>query len=191
MRILVVTNLYPTAQRPFMSTFVKEQVESMREHCPDVTIDVDVIEGCRPKGAYLRKMLRLPAVVKKGRYDIVYAHFGLTLVSTLLYGFLWSSLFMARICRRIRPNTCPDFWHPGHRGIVVSQKLRDSLGYGDVIPCGIPVKKFTLPLCHENKPNPRIPGELKVLFPSDPANKVKDYGLFQAVRRELERRAVT
>ena len=50
------------------------------------------------------------------------------------------------------------------------------------------MKNFTLPSCHENKPSPRIPGELKVLFPSDPARKVKDYGLFQAVCQELERR---
>lgn len=64
--------------------FVKEQVESMREQWPDLTIDVRVIEGDRPKGEYLREMLTLPAVVKKGRYDIVHAHFGLTLVSTLL-----------------------------------------------------------------------------------------------------------
>jgi len=189
MRILVVTNLYPTAQRPFMSTFVKEQVESMREHYPDVTIDVDVIEGYRPKGAYLCKMLRLPAIVKKGRYDIVHAHFGLTLVSMLLVRvpvvvtFHGSDLLVnptKQVSRLLAPKAS--------KVIVVSQKLRESLGYGDVIPCGIPVKNFTLPLCHENKPGPRIPGELKVLFPSDPANKVKDYGLFQTVCRELERR---
>ena len=65
-----------------MGTFVKEQVESMREFCPDLTIDVRVIEGDRPRWPYLREMLRLPAIVKKGRYDIVHAHFGLTLVST-------------------------------------------------------------------------------------------------------------
>jgi hypothetical protein len=35
-RILVVTNLYPTAERPFMSTFVKEQVESMRKYYADL-----------------------------------------------------------------------------------------------------------------------------------------------------------
>ena len=33
-----------------------------------------------------------------------------------------------------------------------------------------------------------MPGGIKVLFPSDPANRIKDYRLFQAVRQELERR---
>jgi len=191
LRILVVTNLYPTAQRPFMSTFVKEQVESIRKCYPDLTIDVRVIEGARPRVAYLREMLRLPAIIKKGRYDIVHAHFGLTLISMLLVRvpmvvtFHGSDLLMnptKHVSRLLAPMAS--------KVIVVSQRLRESLGYGEVIPCGIPAKNFTLPLCHENKPGPRIPGKLKVLFPSDPANKIKDYGLFQAVCRELERRGI-
>ena len=75
--------------------------------------------------------------------------------------------------------------------IVVSQRLRESLGYGEVIPCGIRVQDFALPSSYENNPSPRIPGKLKVLFPSDPARKIKDYGLFQAVRQDLERRGNT
>jgi glycosyltransferase involved in cell wall biosynthesis len=169
--------------------FVKEQVESMREQCPDLTIDVRVIEGDRPRGEYLREMLRLPAVVKKGRYDIVHAHFGLTLVSLLLVRapivvtFHGSDLLInptKHVSRLLAPRAA--------RVIVVAQRLRESLGYGEVIPCGIPVKNFRLPSCHENKPGPRIPGELRVLFPSNPATKVKGYGLFQAVCEELERR---
>jgi len=66
LRILVVSNLYPTAERPFKSTFVKEQVESIREYYPDMTIDVRVIEGERPRWPYLREMFLLPALVKKG-----------------------------------------------------------------------------------------------------------------------------
>ena len=189
LKVLIVTNLYPTSERPFISPFVKEQVEAMRELYPDMVIDVRVIEGERPRWAYLREILLLPAAVKKGRYDIVHAHFGLTLVSTLLVRtplvitFHGSDLLVnptKHVSRLLAPMAS--------KVIVVSQKLSESLGYGDVIPCGIPVKNFTLPLCHENKPGPRIPGELKVLFPSNPTNKIKDYGLFQAVCKELERR---
>jgi glycosyltransferase involved in cell wall biosynthesis len=189
LRILVVTNLYPTLKRPFICSFVKEQVESVREYYPDLTIDVRVIEGYRPRGVYLREMLRLPAIVKKGRYDIVHAHFGLTLVSLLLVRtpvvvtFHGSDLLMnptKHVSRLLAP------W--ASKVIVVAQRLRVSLGYGEVIPCGIPVKKFALPSCYGNKPSPRIPGVLRVLFPSDPERKVKDYDLFQTVRQELEMR---
>lgn len=189
LRILVVTNLYPTPARPNFCPFVKEQVESMRECYPDLTIDVRVIEGERPRGAYLRDMFLLPGVVRKGRYDIVHAHFGLTLVSTVflrapvVITFHGSDLLVnptRQLSRLLAPMTS--------RAIVVAQRLKDSLGYGEVIPCGIAVKKFALPSLYANKPVPERPGELRVLFPSDPARKVKDYGLFQAACRELERR---
>lgn len=189
MRVLVVTNLYPTPKMPFRSPFVKEQVESMRECYPDLAIDVRVIEGYRPRWEYLREMLLLPAVVKKGKYDIVHAHFGLTLISTLLVRapvvvtFHGSDLLVnptKHISRFLAPRAS--------KVIVVAQRLRESLGYGEVIPCGIAVKQFTLPSCYGNRPGPRMPGELKVLFPADPARGIKDYGLFQAVCQELERR---
>ena len=192
MRILVVTNLYPTPERPFICPFVKEQVESMRKCYPDLVIDVRVIKGERPRWAYLREILFLPAVVKKGRYDIVHAHFGLTLVSTLLVRapvvvtFHGSDLLVnptKHVSRLLAPMTS--------KVILVSQRLRESLGYGDVIPCGIRVQDFALPSSYENNLSPRIPGKLKVLFPSDPARKIKDYGLFQAVRQDLERRGNT
>ena len=172
-----------------MSTFVKEQVESMRESFPDLTIDVHVIEGYRPKGEYLREMLRLPAIVKKGRYDIVHAHFGLTLVSVLfvrtpvVVTFHGSDLLVnptKHVSRLLAPRAS--------KVIVVAQILKEYLGYGEVIPCGIRAKEFSLPSAYEKKLTPRIPGELKVLFPSNPAYKVKGYGLYSAVCRELERR---
>lgn len=189
MRILVVTNLYPTPERPFICPFVKEQVESLRECCPDMTIDVRVIEGERPRWAYLREIPLLPAFVKKGRYDIVHAHFGLTLVSTLLVRapvvitFHGSDLLVnptKHISRFLAPMTS--------KVIVVSQKLKASLGYGEVIPCGIRVQDFALPSSYENKPGPGMTGRLKVLFPSDPERKIKNYGLFKDVCLELERK---
>lgn len=189
MRVLVVTNLYPTENRPTRGMFVKEQVESMQECYSDLAIDVRVIEGDRPRWAYLREILLLPAVVKKGRYDIVHAHFGLTLVSTLfvraavVVTFHGSDLLVnptKHVSRLLAPRAS--------KVIVVAQRLRESLGYGDVIPCGIRVQDFALPSSYQNKPNPRMPGKLKILFPSDPARKIKNYCLFQAVCQELERR---
>jgi teichuronic acid biosynthesis glycosyltransferase TuaC len=189
LKVLVVTNIYPTALRPFISPFVKEQVESMREQFPDMVIDVRVIEGLRPRVAYFREMLTLPFFVKKGGYDIVHAHFGLTLISTffvrvpIVITFHGSDLLVnptKHISRLLAPMTS--------KVIVVAEKLRESLGYGEVIPCGIDAKKFAIPSRYADKPGPKMPGKLKVLFPADPSRKIKNYELFQAVCRELERR---
>ncbi len=189
LRVLVVTNLYPTRKRPFMSPFVKEQVESMRELYPDVTIDVRVIEGNRPRGAYLLEMLRLPFVVKKGGYDIVHAHFGLTLVSTLFVRLpvvvtLHGTDVLVNPTKHVTRLLAPK----ASKVIVVAQRLKEALGHGEVIPCGIDVKSFVLPPYHGNSPSPKMPGRLKILFPADPERKVKNYRLFQTVCEELERR---
>lgn len=168
---------------------MKEQVESMRECYADLTIDVRVIEGERPRWPYLRDMLLLPSVVKKGRYDIVHVHFGLTLVSTLfvrvpvVVTFHGSDLLLSPtkyLSKILAPKAS--------KVIVVSQKLRDSLGFGEVIPCGISVNDFALPASYLSTLNPTIPGKLRILFPSDPDRKVKNYKLFRAACRELERR---
>lgn len=189
MRILVVTNLYPTTAWPGRSTFVKEQVESLREYCPDLTIDVYVIEGSRPRGEYLRAMIHLPLFVRKGKYDVVHAHFGLSLISVIfvrapvVVTFHGSDL-LRNPTRYISKLLAPK----ASKVVVVAERLREQLGYGEVIPCGICVEHFLLPSCYANRPSPILPGSLKVLFPSNPSIGVKDYGLFRAVCRELERR---
>lgn len=189
MKILVVTNLYPTKKRPFICPFVKEQVEALKEIYPDMTIDVYVIEGWRPRWEYIRAMLRLPSIAKKGNYDLVHAHFGLTLVSTLFIGapvvitFHGTDL-LANPTKHVSRLLAP----MASKVIVVARRLRDALGYGEVIPCGIEAKRFALPSSIGSKPVPRIPGSLKILFPSDPERRVKNYGLFQSVCKELEKR---
>ncbi len=189
MRVLVVTNLYPTPSRPYICPFVKEQVEAMRGIFPDMTIDVRIIEGLRPRWAYLRDMVQLPVIGKKSGYDLVHAHFGLTLVSTLFLSlpvvvtFHGSDLLVnptKHLSRLLAPRTS--------KVIVVAERLRQSLGYGEVIPCGIDVEKFALPSHNVNLSSLREPGKLRILFPADPERKIKNYGLFVAVCEELERR---
>ncbi len=127
--------------------------------------------------------------VKKGKYDIVHAHFGLTLISTLLVRkpvvitFHGSDLLVSPtkyISRLLAPTAA--------KVIVVAERLKESLGYGEMIPCGIDTKKFSLPSSYAKKNYPESPNKLKVLFPSDPARKIKDYNLFKATCIELKNR---
>ncbi len=189
MRILVVTNLYPTQDRPTRGIFVKEQIEALKNVYQDLTIDVQVIEGDRPRKEYLRTMLLLPGIVRKGRYDIVHAHFGLTLISTLfirvpvIVTFHGSDLLInptRKISRILAPTA--------EKAIVVSKKLQKSLGYGEVIPCGIPVEHFNLPVGHGDRHSGKSPSEITILFPSSPENKIKGYPLFKDTLQELQKR---
>jgi teichuronic acid biosynthesis glycosyltransferase TuaC len=77
-RVLVVTNMYPTARRPALGPFVRDQVDALRAiDGLDVELhSFDPPGGIRP---YLREWLRLSRRNGRGeRYDLVHSHYGLT-----------------------------------------------------------------------------------------------------------------
>lgn len=180
MKVLVVTNLYPTEKKPTWGTFVKEQVESLRAAYPDeLDIDVYLVDGSQSRMSYLKALFELPRIVRAGKYDLVHAHYGLTLVSLLLVRvpivvtFHGSDLLkqpVATLSRLFSAKT--------DRIITVSGNLRAVLGKGDIIPCGIPAERFLLP---KDWQPPGRNGKIRVLFPANPSVQVKDYPLFTAV----------
>jgi teichuronic acid biosynthesis glycosyltransferase TuaC len=75
MRVLVVTAMYPTPDRPASGTFVKEQVDSLRE--AGVDVDVLAFDGGGLRG-YLGAVCAVRRTLREERYDLVHAHYGLT-----------------------------------------------------------------------------------------------------------------
>jgi glycosyltransferase involved in cell wall biosynthesis len=76
LRVLVVTNMYPTAREPWFGCFVQEQVEDLIS----LGIDVQVLhfDGRSSRFNYLRAARELRRLVAGGRFDLVHAHYGLT-----------------------------------------------------------------------------------------------------------------
>jgi teichuronic acid biosynthesis glycosyltransferase TuaC len=74
MRVLVVTNLWPTPEAPARGGFVRDQVEALRAIGG---LDVEVFTF----GTGTREYLRAAAAIKKRyrdeRFDVVHAHYGL------------------------------------------------------------------------------------------------------------------
>lgn len=72
MKVLFLTNMYPTPDYPFFGIFVKEQVESLRK----VGIDVDIffINGRKNRFNYLLAVPRLVRKLRSDHYDIVHSH---------------------------------------------------------------------------------------------------------------------
>lgn len=75
MRVLVVTAMYPTQNRPAFGTFVKEQVDSLRE--AGVEVDVLAFDGSGGVKSYLEAARTLRRLVREKPYDVVHAHYGL------------------------------------------------------------------------------------------------------------------
>jgi teichuronic acid biosynthesis glycosyltransferase TuaC len=76
MRVLIVTNMYPTPAEPAFGSFVKEQVDDLR----GLGLDVDqvVFDGRARSTEYARMVGVVRRALRADHYDIVHAHYGLS-----------------------------------------------------------------------------------------------------------------
>lgn len=74
-RALIVSNMYPTAERPALGPFVRDQVEALRRR-DDVEVELFAF-GPGPR-ALANATRALRRRYRGQRFDIVHAHFGLT-----------------------------------------------------------------------------------------------------------------
>jgi len=74
-RVLVVTNMYPSPDRPAYGNFVREQVESLR--ALGVVPGVLFIDGRTSRAEYARAIARVRHAAR-GAFDLLHAHYGLT-----------------------------------------------------------------------------------------------------------------
>ena len=73
MRVLVVTNFMPDAGAPQRGRWVRDQVDEVRQR----GIEVDLFEFARGRNEYLPAARRLRSLLRRERFDLVHAHYGL------------------------------------------------------------------------------------------------------------------
>ena len=73
MRVLVVTNFMPDASAPQRGRWVRDQVDELRRR----GIEVDLFEFARGRSEYLPAARRLRSLLRRERFDLVHAHYGL------------------------------------------------------------------------------------------------------------------
>ena len=73
MRILVVTNLEPDDGAPQRGRWVRDQIDAVRQ----AGIEVDVFGFPPGRGEYVPATRRLRALLRRERFDLVHAHYGL------------------------------------------------------------------------------------------------------------------
>jgi teichuronic acid biosynthesis glycosyltransferase TuaC len=160
MKVLVLTNMYPTAEKPSWGIFVKEQVEALRKE--GVEVDVFLVDGSKHKLNYLWGIFRLWAWLLTHRYDLIHAHYvfsGIIARTQFLYPVVlthhgpefWSWQFIP--CKIITPLV--------NKVILVSPEMDARLKYNKavVIPCGIDFELF--------RPIPRDEAREKLKLPKD------------------------
>jgi hypothetical protein len=74
--VLCLTNMYPTETDPSAGCFVRDLVEDV--HALGVDVEVLAFDGRERKQAYAEAGLECRRAVRRGRFDLVHAHYGLT-----------------------------------------------------------------------------------------------------------------
>ena len=73
MRVLVVTNFEPDDSAPQRGRWVRDQIDEVRRH----GIEVDVFSFPPGRNEYIPATRRLRALLRRERFDLVHAHYGL------------------------------------------------------------------------------------------------------------------
>jgi glycosyltransferase involved in cell wall biosynthesis len=74
LRVLTLTNMWPTPKIPMGGIFVREQVDSLRRR--GLEVDVLFVNGVEEgKTAYLGGFGKVRQAVQGGRYDLIHAHY--------------------------------------------------------------------------------------------------------------------
>lgn len=188
MRVLFVTNHYPTDEAPGNSPCLEQQRRALQRLGYDV--DVLFINGEQTKLNYLKAMWRVFWFSQiKGQYDLIHAYYSYCgVVARMQFRCPVVVTFRGSdvLSRRERPLSwlvarCID------RVIVMTEEMKQLLGKPDarVIPCGIDPDLFKPREQTESRNALNLPLEVPlVLFPYDPQRRMKRFDLVeQAVDR--------
>jgi glycosyltransferase involved in cell wall biosynthesis len=72
-RVLIATNLYPSAEHPRRGRFVRDQVEELKE----LEVEVEVFSFPLGARSYLPATFALRRLLREQTFDVVHAHYGL------------------------------------------------------------------------------------------------------------------
>jgi len=182
MKVLYITNMYPTSDRPYYGIFVKEQIEFLRKN-EDIEIKVLILNNKNNFKKYFnfKKILKF---IQKFNPDIIHVHYGLTgLPLLLLYPFIYKIKIVTTYHGSdINGNMIVKFISMlvaklSTINIAVSQEIYKKLKKYQKnviwIPCG--VDGYFL------KNDKKYDRKNSIIFPSSPKRDVKNYSLFQKV----------
>lgn len=179
MRVLIVTNMWPSPERPALGAFVRDQVDALRRQ-DGVELEVFAF----PPGGYVRAAREIRRAHRGEDFDVVHAHFGLS---------AWVALALGGRAPRALTLHGTDVRHPRSRRITaaalgrmdliaaVSEELAAAVpGEHEVrvLPCGVDTARFVPMDRREAREELGLPPEEPcLLFPADPARPGKRHDL--------------
>jgi glycosyltransferase involved in cell wall biosynthesis len=202
LKILQLTNMYPSVDRPNWGVFIRSQVDSLARQ--GVSSDVVEIEGWRSRLNYARALAALPLRILAERYDLLHIHYGLNVIACLgvrgiptVVSFcgddFWgrsdsggkcsaSSLFLARLSKLAAQRAQVIIVKSAKMAAAIDGKHPDV----EVIPNGVDFEFFDPLPKREARLKLGWPLDRKILlFPANPREPRKNFPLAQAVEARL------
>jgi glycosyltransferase involved in cell wall biosynthesis len=180
-RVLVVTNFEPDDSAPQRGRWVRDQIDEVRRR----GVDVDVFSFPPGSREYIPAIRRLRALLRRERFDLVHAHYGLAgwcarlagarplivtfhgtdvrhgLVGPLSHRLAWRVDLVAAVSR---PLFAPENQRPGLPAVPGSA----------VLPCGPDLDRFgPVPRAQARESLGLDPAARHLLFPANPARPEK------------------
>jgi glycosyltransferase involved in cell wall biosynthesis len=181
MKVLAVTNMFPTSETPAYGVFVRNTLDAIRRADPSIAFDVLFVDGRGRPAAYLAAPLRVLARARRG-FDLIHAHYGFLAGAGALFPgprvitYYGSDVNDARELRWSRP------FLARYAGVVVmNETMRARLGRADaaVLPPGIDLALFAPRDRSEARRRLGLdPAARYLLFPSRRSRREKRYDIF-------------
>ena len=207
MKVLYITNMYPTKDNPSAGIFIKEQIDSLRYFGIQDTIYL--IKGHLNKLDYFASIFKIKSLFKNKRYDLMHINFGYTGIIVLISKWLFKikipmiitfcgSDILAQndvygIIKKILAFFCKQIARFFDRVIVVSKEMKNLIPYKNnitIIPRGVDIKSFVAmkkPKAKNMIFKKKYRKKNIVLFSGNPNNPAKNYSLsykaFKIVKR--------
>jgi teichuronic acid biosynthesis glycosyltransferase TuaC len=191
-RALVVTNITPDAAAPWRGRFVRDQVDALRE----AGVEVELFSFPVGSSQYPRATVAIRRILRRGRFDVVHAHYGLAgwcaslagarpLIVTF-HGTDVRHPVTGFLSRRLAPRI--DLVAAASRALFSREGDRPALprprAASAVLPCGANLKRFGPQSRSDARERLGLdPAGRYLLFPATSSRRVKRYDRAQEVAR--------
>ncbi|MDN3688894.1 glycosyltransferase family 4 protein [Cyclobacterium jeungdonense] len=197
MKILFITNMYPTSNHPADGIFIKDQIEDVQKEM-DLEADIYLIDGVHHgKLEYLKSIFSIPIKLATNNYDATHIHYGISGIFLLF--------FKPKIKKFMTLHGCDiqdwgsNSWHVWITKkilnkvdlvFVQNQKMKKVVGNinpnVEILPCGANPSFFS-PQANIKKNGRR---DFVILFPGSSKREVKNFPLFLEVMDSLRKLGV-
>jgi teichuronic acid biosynthesis glycosyltransferase TuaC len=192
LRVLAVTNTYPTEEQPDDAPYIKDQIVALR--ALGVSVDVLHIHRQKGKSTYLRVAWRLFQQSFQGdRYDLIHAYYGhCGLLARLQFRYPVVVTFRGSDLLSRRDGAIGRCVARLADGIIVmSEEMKSVAKRSDasVIPFGVDLDLFAPQPVQDARDELKLPpAEKLVLFPWNPARPVKRFDLVEEAVRMVRKK---